>query len=96
VRDWRIYADLAAVLIKRARRLYSGQLKTSDVDRARRQLRVHHPAFNFFQQRYVKRRAIYHKPDILNEIRLLAAPKIRPTSGLQFWGLIPAYLKLSV
>jgi hypothetical protein len=25
VRDWRIYADLAAVLIKRARRLYSGQ-----------------------------------------------------------------------
>jgi hypothetical protein len=25
VRDWRIYADLAALLIKRARRLYSGQ-----------------------------------------------------------------------
>jgi hypothetical protein len=25
VRDWRIYADLAALLIKKARRLYSGQ-----------------------------------------------------------------------
>ena len=25
VRDWRIYADLAALLIERARRLYSGQ-----------------------------------------------------------------------
>ena len=25
VRDWRIYADLATLLIKRARRLYSGQ-----------------------------------------------------------------------
>ena len=25
VRDWRIYADLAALLIKRARRLYSGE-----------------------------------------------------------------------
>ena len=41
----------------------------------------------FFQQRYVKRHAIYHKPDIHNEIRLFAAPKIRPPSGLQFWGL---------
>ena len=29
----------------------------------------------------------YHKPDIHNEIRLFAAPKIRPPSGLQFWGL---------
>ena len=25
VRDWRIYADLATLLIKRARRLYAGQ-----------------------------------------------------------------------
>src|ERR1700730_5742136 len=41
----------------------------------------------FFQQRYVKRHAIYHEPDIHNEIRLFAAPKIRPPSGLQFWGL---------
>jgi hypothetical protein len=32
----------------------------------------------FFQQRYVKRHTIYHKPDIHNEIRLFAAPKIRP------------------
>ena len=35
----------------------------------------------FFQQRYVKRHAIYHKPDIHNEIRLFAAPTIRPPSG---------------
>ena len=40
--------------------------------------------------RQVCKTPIYHKPDILNEIRLLSAPKIRPTSGLQFWGLIPA------
>src|SRR5260370_24240139 len=39
-----------------------------------------------FQQRYVKRHEIWHKPDIYNEIRLFAAPKIRPSSGLQFWG----------
>jgi DNA repair protein RadC len=39
-----------------------------------------------FQQRCVKRHAIYHNPDIHNEIRLFAAPKIRPTSGIQFLG----------
>ena len=32
----------------------------------------------FFQQRYVKRHAIYHNLDIHNELRLFAAPKIRP------------------
>jgi hypothetical protein len=35
----------------------------------------------FFQQRYVKRHAVYHKPDIHNEIGLFAAPTIRPPSG---------------
>jgi hypothetical protein len=39
-----------------------------------------------FQQRYVKRHAIYHKPDIHNEICLFAAPKIRPTSRIKFLG----------
>src|ERR1700730_549544 len=36
-----------------------------------------HDNMGFFQQRYVKRHAIYDKPDIHNEIRLFAAPKTR-------------------
>ena len=45
------------------------------------------PIKGSFQQRYVKRHAIYHNTDIHNEMRLFAAPKIRPTSGIQFLGL---------
>src|SRR6516225_7177720 len=34
VRDWRIYADLAALLIKKARRLYSGQQLDVDLQQS--------------------------------------------------------------
>ena len=45
------------------------------------------PDMGMFQQRYVKRHAIYNKPDIDNQIRVFAAPKIRHLQAANFGGL---------